>query len=69
MRGRIEITDALELNSLRWLNPQLPDGEVQGDLLLLRKRCVEGKLTESREETANLICRAIADLGDGLHVY
>ena len=69
LRGGIEITDTLELNCLRWLNPQLSDGEVQRDLLLLRKRRVECKLTKSRKETANLISRTIADLSDGLHVY
>ena len=69
MGGRVEIADALKLNCLRWLDPQLPDREIQRDALLLRESGGEGELAQPREEAADLLSRAIADLGNGLHVY
>lgn len=46
MGGRVEITDTLELNGLRWLDPEMTYGKVKRDRLLLGKSCVEGELTK-----------------------
>ena len=69
MRRRVEITDTLELDGLRWLDPELTNREVERYGLLLGKSCVESQLPESRKETAYLVSCAIAYLRDGFHVY
>lgn len=69
LRSRVKITDTLKLNCLRWLDPQLANREVERDVLLLSECGGEGKLTQSGEEAADLLSRAIAHLGNGFHVY
>ena len=65
---RVKITDTLKLNCLRWLNPQLPDREIQRDRLLLSECRGERELAQSGQEVADLLSIAITDLGNGFHV-